>query len=43
MRGMKKIVSKEAIKGIPKLKIEEGKVCSECQIRNKYKMSHPKL
>ncbi|XP_050888987.1 uncharacterized protein LOC127094168 [Lathyrus oleraceus] len=28
----KKIVSKEAIRGIPKLKIEEGKICGGCQI-----------
>lgn len=32
LKGMKKIVSEEAIKGPPKLKIEEGKVCGECQI-----------
>lgn len=43
MKGMKKIVSKEAIRGIPKLKIEEGKICGEFQIGKKTKMSHPKL
>ncbi|XP_050890309.1 uncharacterized protein LOC127095700 [Lathyrus oleraceus] len=40
---MTKIVSKEAIRGIPKLKIEECKICGECQIGKQTKMSHPKL
>ena len=40
LKGMEKIVSKEAIRGIPNLKIEEGRICRECQIRNKIKMSH---
>lgn len=39
---MKKIVSKEAIRGILRLKIEEGKICGECQIGKQTKMSHPK-
>lgn len=43
LKGMKKFVSKEAVRGIPKLKIEKGKVCGECQIGKKTKMSHPKL
>lgn len=37
---MKKIMSKEDIRG---LKIEEGRICGECQIGKKTKMSHPKL
>lgn len=32
LKCMKMIVSKEAIRGIPKLKIEEGKICGGCQI-----------
>ena len=40
---MKKTVSKEAIRGIPKLKIEEGKMYVECQIGKKTNMSHPKF
>lgn len=43
LKGMKKIWSKEAVKGVPKLKIEEGKICSECQIGKQTKMSHKKL
>lgn len=43
LKGMKKIMSKEATKGIPRLKIEEGKSYGECQIRKQTKMSHPKL
>lgn len=43
LKGMKKIVSKEAIIGIPKLKTEEGKIYGEYQIRKQTNMSHPKL
>jgi hypothetical protein len=43
LRGMKKIISKEAVRGIPKLLIDEGKVCGECQVGKQTKMSHPKL
>ncbi|MCI11446.1 putative gag-pol polyprotein, partial [Trifolium medium] len=43
LKGMKRIISKEAIRGLPKLKIEEGNVCGECQIGKQTKMSHPKL
>jgi len=43
LKGMKKIMLEEANKGLPKLKIEEGKVCGECQIGKQIKMSHPKL
>jgi hypothetical protein len=32
LKGMKKIVSKEAIRGLPKLKIVEGSICGECQV-----------
>ncbi|KAK2451921.1 putative mitochondrial protein [Trifolium repens] len=40
---MKKAISLEAIRGLPKLKIVEGKVCGECQIGKQIRMSHPML
>ena len=40
---MKKNVSKDVNKGIPKLKIDEGKICSECQIGKQTRMSHKKI
>ncbi|MCI82421.1 gag-pol polyprotein, partial [Trifolium medium] len=40
---MKKAISQEAIRGLPKLKIEEGNTCGECQIRKQTKVSHQKL
>ncbi|KAK2417459.1 putative mitochondrial protein [Trifolium repens] len=43
LKGMKKVISLEAIRGIPKLKIVEGKVCGECQIGKQVRMSHPML
>lgn len=43
LKGMEKIMSKKAIRGLPKLKIKEGKVCGECRIRRQTNMSHPKL
>ena len=43
LRGMKKIISKEAVRGIPKLLIDEGRVCGESQVGKQTKMSHPKL
>jgi len=36
-------MSEKAIRGLPKLNIEEGKVCGEYQIGMQTKMSHPKL
>jgi hypothetical protein len=30
LRGMKKSVTVEAIRGLPKLKIAEGSICGEC-------------
>jgi hypothetical protein len=43
LKGMKKIMSKEAIKGLPKLKIVEGSICGECQVGKQVQMSHPML
>lgn len=43
LKRMKKVMSKEAIRGIPKIKIDEGIICGECQIGKQTKMSHKKL
>ncbi|CAJ2635655.1 unnamed protein product [Trifolium pratense] len=43
LRSMKKAISKEAIRGLPNLKIEEGSICGDCQIEKQTKMPHPKL
>jgi hypothetical protein len=43
LRGMKKVVTVEAIRGLPKLKIAEGNICGECQNGKQTRMSHPKL
>src|ERR1044072_1595075 len=43
MKSMRKIISEEAVRGLPKMKIEQGKICSECQIGKQTKMSHKKL
>jgi hypothetical protein len=40
---MKKEISAEAIKGLPKLEIDVDSICGECQVRKQTKMSHPKL
>lgn len=41
--NLKGIIYGEAIKGLPKLKIKEGKICGDCQIGKQTKMSHKKL
>lgn len=43
LKGMKKVLSKESIRDIPKLKIDEGRVCGESQIGKQTKMSNKKL
>jgi hypothetical protein len=43
LKGMKKAISSEAIRGLPKLKIIEGNKCGECQIGKQVRMSHPML
>jgi hypothetical protein len=40
---MKKLVSNEAIRGLPKLTIKEGDICGECQIGKQIQKSHPTL
>jgi len=41
LQGMKKAISVEAIRGIPKLNIVEGSICGECQAGKQTLMSHP--
>lgn len=41
--SMRNIISEDVIKGLLKLKIEEGKLCGECQIGKQTKISHKKL
>jgi hypothetical protein len=43
LKSMKKIIREDAIRGLPNLKIEEGKICGECQIGKQTKMSHKKV
>src|ERR1044072_8275472 len=38
---MKKIISMEAVRGIPRLHIDEGRVCGECKGGKQTRMSHP--
>ena len=40
---MKKVLSSEAVRGIPKLKIDEGRLCGDCQVGKQTRMSHKKL
>jgi hypothetical protein len=43
LKGMKKALSSEAIRGLPDLKIVEGSICGECQIGKQIRMSHPRV
>ena len=43
LKGVKKALSSEAIRGLPDLKIVEGSICGECQIGKQTRMSHPRL
>jgi len=43
LQGMKKAISIEAIRGLPKLNIVEGSVCGECQVGKQTQMSHSRL
>src|ERR1044072_6636818 len=40
---MRKIISEEVVRGLPKMKIEQGKICGECQIGKQTKMPQQKL
>lgn len=37
---MKRVIYMEAVRGIPKLKIEGGRICGECKIGKQTKVSH---
>ncbi|GAU48712.1 hypothetical protein TSUD_281050 [Trifolium subterraneum] len=43
LKSMKKAISEETIRGLPKLKIKEGHICGECQIGKQTKTPHQKL
>ena len=43
LKGMKRIIFEEAVTGIPKLKIEEGRVYGEFHIGKQTKISHQKI
>ncbi|XP_057418198.1 uncharacterized protein LOC130712379 [Lotus japonicus] len=43
LKSMQKVISEEAVRGLPKLKIDEGKICGECKIGKLTKASHAKL
>src|ERR1044072_429788 len=43
LKGMKRIISIDSVRGIPKLHIKEGRVCGECQVGKQTKMSHQKV
>jgi len=43
LKGMKKVISLEVIRGLPDLRIVEDNICGECQICKQTIMSHPRL
>ena len=43
IKGIKKVISVEAVRGFPNLKIEEGIIYGDFQIGNQKKTSHKKL
>jgi len=43
MQGIKKAISLEAIRGIPKMEITEGSIRGECQVGKQTRISHPRL
>jgi len=43
LKGMKKALSSEAIRGLSDLKIVESSICGECQTSKQTRMSHPRL
>jgi len=43
LQGMKKAISVEATRGLPKLNIVERSVCGECQVGKQTRMSHSRL
>jgi len=43
LKGMKKALTSEAIRGLPDLKIIEDSICGECKIGKQTRMSHSRL
>jgi hypothetical protein len=43
LQGMKKAISVEAIRDLPKLNITEGTLCGDCQQGKQTRVSHPRL
>ncbi|CAJ2665853.1 unnamed protein product [Trifolium pratense] len=43
LKSMKRVISEEAVRGLPILQIQEGNICGECQIGKQTKVSHQKL
>ncbi|CAJ2654309.1 unnamed protein product [Trifolium pratense] len=43
LKSMKRVISEEAVRGLPSLQIQEGNICGECQIGKQTKVSHQKL
>ena len=43
LKSMKRIISEEDVRGLPKMKFEDGRIYGECQIGKQTKMSHKKL
>jgi len=43
MQGIKKAISLEAIRGIPKLEITEGSICGDCHVGKQTRMSSSKV
>ncbi|CAJ2641400.1 unnamed protein product [Trifolium pratense] len=42
LKSMKRVISEEAVRGLPILQIQEGNICGECQIGKQTKVSHQK-
>ena len=43
LRSLGNLVSKEAVRGLPYLKIKEGKICGQCQVGKQVCASHKKV
>lgn len=43
LKGIKRAISSEAIRGLPDLKIVDNNICGECKIGKQTRMSHPRL
>ena len=41
LRGMKRIISMKAVRRIPRLHTDKGRVCGKCNVGKQTRMSHP--